>query len=40
MLKLIPLGVREAVAEWALRQKLPLWVQSAVARLSKPFVQA
>jgi len=32
--------VRETLAEWAMRQKLPLWVLSAVARVAQPFVQA
>jgi len=40
LLKLIPLKVRETLAEWAMRQILPLWILSAVARVAKPFVQA
>ncbi len=40
LIKLIPLRLRETLAEWAMRQKLPLWVLSAVARVTKPFVQA
>jgi hypothetical protein len=31
--KLVPLSVREAFAEWALRQQLPLWLISVLSRL-------
>ncbi len=39
LIRLVPLAVREAVAEWALRQKLPLWMLSAISRMTRPFVQ-
>jgi len=39
VIRLVPRRLREALAEWALRQKLPLWVLSAAARVSRPFVQ-
>jgi len=39
VIRLVPRRLREALAEWALRQKLPLWVLSAAARASRPFVQ-
>ena len=39
MLKLIPVTVRENVAEWALRQKLPPQVLSAIASLADLIVQ-
>lgn len=39
LLRLIPLAVRERAAEWGMRQKLPLPVQSFIARLARPFVQ-
>ncbi len=34
LIKLIPLPLREAAAEWALRQRLPIWFVSAVARIA------
>jgi beta-mannosidase len=34
----IPLAVREGVAEWILRQQLPLWLVSAIARVVDRFV--
>ncbi len=40
LFRLIPLAWRESLAEWGMRQKLPLWLQSAIARLSGPFVYA
>lgn len=33
VLRLVPLTVREIVAEWALRQQLPIWLVSAIARV-------
>lgn len=39
LIKRIPLGVREALAEWGMRQKLPLPVLSLAARLTRRFVQ-
>ncbi len=39
VIRLVPRTLREVLAEWALRQKLPLWVLSAAARLARPFVQ-
>lgn len=38
LIKRIPLGVREALAEWGMRQKLPLPVLSFIAKLTRPFV--
>jgi hypothetical protein len=32
-LKLIPLTVREHLAEWGMRQKMPIWLVSLIARL-------
>lgn len=31
--RLVPLGLRERLAEWALRQQLPTWLVSALARM-------
>ncbi len=39
LLRLVPLGVRESLAEWGMRQKLPVWMLSLVARAAHPFVQ-
>ncbi|GAB4575973.1 MAG: hypothetical protein Kow0077_30130 [Anaerolineae bacterium] len=39
LIKRIPLGVRERLAEWGMRQKLPLWALSLAARITRPFVQ-
>ncbi len=39
LFRLVPLLVRERVAEWGMRQKLPLRVQSFIARMARPFVQ-
>ncbi len=38
-LKIIPLAVREACAEWVLRQRLPTWFVSGIARLAAPFAE-
>jgi len=35
MLKLIPLSAREQLAEWGMRQKMPLWFVSFVALISE-----
>ena len=35
--RLVPLRVKEEVAEWALRQKLPVWLVSRVARIVDRF---
>jgi beta-mannosidase len=34
-LKLIPLGAREQLAEWGMRQKMPLWLVSRIALISE-----
>ncbi len=34
LITLVPLPVREAAAEWALRQKFPIWLVSAIARIA------
>ncbi len=39
LIKLIPLRLREQGAEWAMRQQLPLWVLSLVARLTALLVR-
>ncbi|MCC7448331.1 MAG: beta galactosidase jelly roll domain-containing protein [Anaerolineae bacterium] len=39
VLKVVPLAVREACAEWVLRQRLPTWFVSTIARLARPFVE-
>ena len=38
VIKLIPLAMREAVAEWGMRQKLPLWALSLANKITRPFV--
>ncbi|MBN1965335.1 MAG: hypothetical protein JW910_11870, partial [Anaerolineae bacterium] len=39
LIRLVPLSIREPLAEWGMRQKLPLRVLSLAARLTRPFVQ-
>jgi len=39
VLKIVPLAVREACAEWVLRQRLPTWFVSTIARLAVPFAE-
>ncbi|MBN2471982.1 MAG: hypothetical protein JXN59_14775, partial [Anaerolineae bacterium] len=39
LIKRVPLRLREVLAEWGMRQKLPLPVLSLAARLTRPFVQ-
>jgi hypothetical protein len=38
IIKMIPLSVRETLAEMGMRQKFPLWLLSAIAKLTRPFV--
>lgn len=37
LFKLVPLVLRHQIAEWAMRQKLPLWLLSSIARFSDYF---
>ncbi len=37
--RLVPLPIRERLAEWGMRQQLPPWLLSVVARMARPFVQ-
>jgi beta-mannosidase len=39
LVKRVPLTVRERVAEWALRQRLPTWLVSALAHVTDRFLQ-
>ncbi|HEX2907360.1 MAG TPA: glycoside hydrolase family 2 TIM barrel-domain containing protein [Phototrophicaceae bacterium] len=38
IIKIVPLTMRENIAEWALRQRMPVWFLSATARLTRRFM--
>lgn len=40
LIRLVPRAVREELAEWGMRQRLPPWVLSLVAQAVRPFVQS